>query len=114
MVIDCTYIYSADYTAAKVISSLLDDFNQRKQKLIFFNLKPNVAHIFDGLNVNLTLCYNTTALTQALSESEEGGEINLALEPDIETGVRMSTESLNSASTVDVSLNVSTDKITKL
>ncbi|XP_004521359.1 sodium-independent sulfate anion transporter [Ceratitis capitata] len=114
VVIDCTYIYSADYTAAKVISSLLDDFNQRKQKLIFFNLKPNVAHIFDGLNVNLTLCYNTTALTQALSESEEGGEINLALEPDIETGVRMSTESLNSASTVDVSLNVSTDKITKL
>lgn len=74
MVIDCTYIYGADYTAAKVISSMIDDFNTRHQKIIFYNLKPSVVQIFEGLNTKLVLCYNIDALQQ-----------ELAAEPDPET-----------------------------
>lgn len=66
IVIDCTYIYAADFTAAKVISSMVDDFRQRQQKIIFFNLKPSVVSIFEGLKTKLVLCYNAHALNQEL------------------------------------------------
>ncbi|KAH8263339.1 hypothetical protein KR044_007579 [Drosophila immigrans] len=66
VVIDCTYIYAADFTAAKVISSMVDDFRRRQQKIIFFNLKPSVVSIFEGLNTRLVLCYNMFALSQEL------------------------------------------------
>ncbi|XP_060654576.1 sodium-independent sulfate anion transporter-like [Drosophila nasuta] len=66
VVIDCTYIYAADFTAAKVISSMVDDFRRRQQKIIFFNLKPSVVSIFEGLNTRLILCYNMYALSQEL------------------------------------------------
>ncbi|XP_068153257.1 sodium-independent sulfate anion transporter [Drosophila tropicalis] len=68
VVIDCTYIYAADFTAAKVISSIVDDFRRRNQKIIFFNLKPSVVSIFEGLNTRLVLCYNTHALNQELQD----------------------------------------------
>ncbi|XP_017857091.1 PREDICTED: sodium-independent sulfate anion transporter-like [Drosophila arizonae] len=70
IVIDCTYIYAADFTAAKVISSMVADFRSRQQKIIFFNLKPSVASIFEGLNTRLVLCYNTYALSQELRPDE--------------------------------------------
>lgn len=69
VVIDCTYIYAADFTAAKVISSMVDDFRIRQQKIIFFNLKPSVVSIFEGLNTRLVLCYNMYALNQELLPS---------------------------------------------
>ncbi|KAI8046616.1 sodium-independent sulfate anion transporter [Drosophila gunungcola] len=70
VVIDCTYIYAADYTAAKVISSIVEDFRRRQQKIIFFNLKPSVVSVFEGLNTRLVLCYNTHALNQELRPDE--------------------------------------------
>lgn len=66
IVIDCTYIFAADFTAAKVISSMVEDFQRRRQKIIFFNLKPSVVSIFEGLNTKLVLCYNTHALSLEL------------------------------------------------
>lgn len=69
VVIDCTYIYGADYTAAKVICSMIQDFKQRNQKIIFFNLKPSVVHIFEGLNCKLVLCYNIDCLLQELRKA---------------------------------------------
>ena len=69
VVIDCTYIYGADYTAAKVICSMIQDFKKRNQKIIFFNLKPSVVHIFDGLNCKLVLCYNIDCLLQELRKA---------------------------------------------
>ncbi|ALC38932.1 CG9702 [Drosophila busckii] len=70
VVIDCTYIYAADFTAAKVISSIVQDFQQRGQKIIFFNLKPSVVSIFEGLQTRLVLCYNMYALNQELSAAD--------------------------------------------
>lgn len=70
VVLDCTYIYGADYTAAKVISSMVDDFKRRNQKLIFFNLKPSVVQIFEGLKCKLALCYNAESLLEELKNTE--------------------------------------------
>ncbi|KAH8332562.1 hypothetical protein KR074_005603 [Drosophila pseudoananassae] len=78
VVIDCTYIYAADYTAAKVISSLVDDFRSRHQKIIFFNLKPSVVSVFEGLNTKLVLCYNTHALNQELRSDD--GDLNRSVD----------------------------------
>ncbi|XP_067617112.1 sodium-independent sulfate anion transporter isoform X2 [Eurosta solidaginis] len=107
VVIDCTYIYGADYTAAKVISSLIAYFKQRNEKLIFYNLKPNVVQIFEGLNTNLVLCYNTDALTQELRRDQ-----NCAMARndapkvgnDLEAGVASSNETLSSTLTAEVKL----------
>ncbi|XP_036325364.1 sodium-independent sulfate anion transporter-like [Rhagoletis pomonella] len=113
VVIDCTYIYGADYTAAKVISSLIEDFKQRNQKIIFYNLKSNVVQIFEGLNLNLVLCYNTDALTQALKENLNGAVSNSVphLSADVESGVESSSETLNSTLISDTP---STDNLSKL
>lgn len=49
VVIDCSHIYGADFTAAKVVECLTQDFSSRKQPLFFYNLKPSVVAIFNGL-----------------------------------------------------------------
>ncbi|XP_011496529.1 PREDICTED: sodium-independent sulfate anion transporter [Ceratosolen solmsi marchali] len=49
VVIDCTHIYGADFTAAKVIESLTKDFAARGQPLFFYNLKPSVFAVFEGV-----------------------------------------------------------------
>ncbi|GAB0095086.1 sodium-independent sulfate anion transporter [Sergentomyia squamirostris] len=50
IVIDCSHVYGADYTAAMVISLLTEDFAKRKQPLFFYNLKPSVCSVFEGLS----------------------------------------------------------------
>lgn len=50
VVIDCTHIYRADYTAAIAVESLTHDFANREQPLLFYNLKPSVAAVFEGLS----------------------------------------------------------------
>lgn len=50
VVIDCSHIYGADYTAATVIETLTKDFAARNQPLFFYNLKPSVSAVFEGLS----------------------------------------------------------------
>lgn len=50
VVIDCSHIYGADFTAAKVIEILTQDFASRNQPLFFFNLKPSVSAVFEGVS----------------------------------------------------------------
>ncbi|XP_065158461.1 sodium-independent sulfate anion transporter-like [Atheta coriaria] len=49
VVIDARHIQGADFTAAKGIKLLIEDFLNRNQMLLFFNLKPSVIGIFEGL-----------------------------------------------------------------
>lgn len=49
VVLECTHIYSADYTAAKIIEQLTADFHARGQPLYFYNLKPSVCSIFEAV-----------------------------------------------------------------
>ncbi|XP_075148829.1 sodium-independent sulfate anion transporter [Haematobia irritans] len=71
VVIDCTHIYGADFTAAKVVSTMIDDFENRQQKLYFFNLQPRVAQVFEGINNNLEVIYDMNSLELKLSGKEE-------------------------------------------
>ena len=49
VVIDCSHIYGADFTAATVIETLTKDFAARGQPLFFYNLKPSVYAVFEGV-----------------------------------------------------------------
>uniref|UniRef100_A0A1B6DIL8 SLC26A/SulP transporter domain-containing protein n=1 Tax=Clastoptera arizonana TaxID=38151 RepID=A0A1B6DIL8_9HEMI len=49
VVIDCSHIYGADFTAAKVVEVLTLDFSKRNQPLFFYNLKPSIVAIFEGV-----------------------------------------------------------------
>lgn len=62
VVIDCTHIYGADYTAATVIETLVTDFSVRRQLLIFYNLKPSVGQVFVGVDIDLHVQYNLMSL----------------------------------------------------
>ncbi|XP_050332630.1 sodium-independent sulfate anion transporter-like [Bactrocera neohumeralis] len=70
VVIDCTYIYGADFTAAKVVSMLIKDFETRNQKLYFYNLQARVAQVFEGLNKGLIVIYDAEHLEMVLAGKE--------------------------------------------
>lgn len=70
VVIDCTHIYGADFTAAKVIQSLTADFKARSQSLFFYNLKPSVCNIFEGLSpTEFIVFYEFEDVDRLLKES---------------------------------------------
>lgn len=68
VVIDCTHIYGADYTAATVIETLVTDFTLRHQTLIFYNLKPSVGQVFEGIETDLHVQYDFESLEKAIDE----------------------------------------------
>lgn len=69
VVIDCTHIYGADFTAATVIETLVADFSARNQMLIFYNLKPSVGQVFEGVvDIDLTVQYDLASLERAIDE----------------------------------------------
>ncbi|KDR24302.1 Sodium-independent sulfate anion transporter, partial [Zootermopsis nevadensis] len=59
VVIDCSHIYGADFTAAKVVECLTQDFSSRKQPLFFYNLKPSVVAVFNGLQPKDFVVYHS-------------------------------------------------------
>lgn len=71
VVIDCTHIYGADYTAANVILSLTQDFSKRGQPLFFYNLKSSVCSVFEGLSpVDFVVYYREENLDELLRERD--------------------------------------------
>lgn len=82
VVIDCTHIYGADFTAAKVVETLVKDFNTRRQPIIFFNLKPSVCGVFEGVSLDFKLYYDYEALELAIEDLNIIGSQN-SLNPQI-------------------------------
>lgn len=68
VVIDCSHIYGADFTAAKVIEMLINDFNDRGQQLIFYNLKPSIGQVFAEVGTGLKVCYDFDAIQEAIGK----------------------------------------------
>lgn len=68
VVIDCTHIYGADFTAATVIETLVADFSARQQMLIFYNLKPSVGQVFEGVDTELNIQYDLTSLEKTIND----------------------------------------------
>ncbi|GAB1868309.1 Sodium-independent sulfate anion transporter-like [Camponotus japonicus] len=69
VVIDCSYIYGADFTAATVIETLTKDFASRGQPLFFYNLKSSVYAVFEGIEpTDFIVYYTQEALDDLLKE----------------------------------------------
>ncbi|XP_046393546.1 sodium-independent sulfate anion transporter-like [Ischnura elegans] len=69
VVIDCSHIYGADFTTAGVVSNMTEDFIRRDQPLLFFNLKPGVVEVFEGLQPKgLVVYYSEDDLDTILKE----------------------------------------------
>lgn len=69
VVIDCSHVYGADYTAATVIESITQDFAKRDQPLFFYNLKPSVCAVFEGLSpVDFIVYYREEDLDELMRE----------------------------------------------
>lgn len=51
VIVDCRYVLGADFTAAKGIAALIDDFNKRQQPIYFLNPHPSVVSVFKGANL---------------------------------------------------------------
>ncbi|KAJ8915023.1 hypothetical protein NQ315_015998 [Exocentrus adspersus] len=49
VVVDCRYILGADFTAAKGILALINEFVMRKQPLYFVNARKEVVSVFEGV-----------------------------------------------------------------
>lgn len=69
LVLDCSHIYGADFTAAKVIESLVRDFSARQQLLIFYNLKPSVGQVFEGVDTHINVAYDNASLEAAINDN---------------------------------------------
>lgn len=85
VVIDCTHIYGTDYTAAITVEMLLKDFTIRKQTLIFFNLKPSVCSVFEGVDLDYKLFYDFETLEKAIEESNVALTSSASMTPTIAT-----------------------------
>lgn len=70
VVIDCSHIYGADYTAATVIETLVTDFSARQQLLLFYNLKPSVGQVFEGVDTELYVQYDIVSLERVINENK--------------------------------------------
>lgn len=68
VVIDCTHIYGADFTAAQVLDTLIKDFKSRNQMLLFLNLKPSVCNVFEGADLEYRVFYDLEQLEKAIQE----------------------------------------------
>jgi sodium-independent sulfate anion transporter 11 len=70
VVIDCSHIYGADFTAASVVQSMTQDFAERNQTLLFFNLKPSIVAMFEGLQPKNFVCYYDENVLDMLIKSK--------------------------------------------
>lgn len=68
VIIDCTSVYGADFTTAKAVQMLLDDFGARNQPLFFLNLKPSVAETFEGAELDMRVYYSLEILERIVDD----------------------------------------------
>ena len=52
LVLDCSHIVEADFTAAKGFKSLIADFKKRNQAIIFYNMSPYVVDTLKGIIID--------------------------------------------------------------
>ena len=51
LVLDCSHISTADFTAAKGFKAMITDFRRRSQQIIFFNTSTSVLDVFSGIDI---------------------------------------------------------------
>ncbi|XP_060802780.1 sodium-independent sulfate anion transporter [Amyelois transitella] len=72
LVIDATHVQAADFTAAKGIKSLIEEFHTRGQTLIFYNVKPSLADVIQGVRPREFLhCASRADLDRLLRHADQ-------------------------------------------
>jgi sodium-independent sulfate anion transporter 11 len=75
VVIDARHIQGADFTAAKGIKSLIEDFHKRQQPILFYNLKPSVISTFQGVQPkDFVYCESYGELNELLKQYSSKSE----------------------------------------
>jgi len=67
VVLDCSHISSADFTAAKGFKAMISDFKMRGQELIFYNTHESVLDTFVGANVEFNVVHSIAELHECLN-----------------------------------------------
>lgn len=80
VVVDCSHVYGADFTAAKVVEMLSKDFADRGQALFFYNLKPSVVEVFKGVQPKEFVFYYHKRELEKLLQNANGQQV-AALQP---------------------------------
>ncbi|KAJ8915141.1 hypothetical protein NQ315_000393 [Exocentrus adspersus] len=76
VVIDAKHIQGADFTAAKGIKSLIEDFHKRNQPILFYNLKPSVINIFQGVQPkDFVYCQTYAELNELLKQYSDPNSV---------------------------------------
>ncbi|KAK9883788.1 hypothetical protein WA026_001983 [Henosepilachna vigintioctopunctata] len=84
VVIDAKHIQAADFTTAAGIKSLIDDFHSRSQPIVFYNLKPSVLSIFQGVGPKAFIhCNSYLELNRLLQEHCETIKCKLKISDDV-------------------------------
>lgn len=78
VIIDCTCVYGADFTTAKAVKMLLDDFEARHQPLFFLNLKPSVAETFEGAELDMHVYYRLELLERIVDDPKTKINVSVA------------------------------------
>lgn len=47
---------------------MMKDFQTRTQRILFFNLKPSVVHVFEGVDNDVRVYYDSVSLENAIDE----------------------------------------------
>lgn len=70
VVIDCTFIDMADYTSAKGMKGMIEDFQRRGQTLVFVGLKPKIVKTVGALHEGITVCPTFDVLDEILADGQ--------------------------------------------
>ncbi|XP_076028630.1 sodium-independent sulfate anion transporter-like isoform X2 [Oratosquilla oratoria] len=68
VVVDCMGIFTADYSTAKVVKVVVEEFAKRDQPIIFMNLRSSVQKTLCSLCPNIRICSSASHLRQDLIE----------------------------------------------
>lgn len=52
VVVDCRHVGGADFTAARGVAALIQEFNDRKQPIYFFRPRQDVLAVFKGAGLD--------------------------------------------------------------
>ncbi|XP_075231067.1 sodium-independent sulfate anion transporter-like [Lycorma delicatula] len=84
VVIDSRHVQCADFTAAKGVKSLIDDFVKRNQPLLFYNLKPSVVEVFQAVQpVKFLHCQTEMELYDLLKGYSNKSSVTTVQPPSI-------------------------------
>lgn len=63
------------------METLLKDFKARDQKILFFNLKPSVCAVFEGVDIDYRVFYNFEDMERCIEETKPNSTSITAISP---------------------------------